>query len=217
MRTSKAILSKPSVAVVCDGECESWYVQMLRRNEPSLGVTLKPEIPQKKKRKELFERVKELSKHYDKVFWVVDYDAINSEEKDAKKGEESPGQEFKKFVQALEKQHDNVVVIVNSPCLEFWLLLHFEETGKFFDLCEKAAKQLKKYLPDYEKSAKYYTKQDKDIYLRLKPHLKAALANSKKLKAFDLDNPDQAMSQMHLFFESDEIKKILEAEPKTQK
>lgn len=211
MRNSKPvpIPTTPRIAVLCEGECESWYVQMLHRNEPSLGVAPKPEIPQKKKRKELFERVKELANHYDKVFWIVDYDAINSEERVAKKGTETPRQEFKKYVQMLEKEYNNVVVIVNNPCLEFWLLLHFEETGRFFDTCDKAARQLKKYLPDYEKTAKFYTKKDKDIYLRLKPRMKNALAHSKKLKKINFDSPDQAISQMYLFFESEEIKKVL--------
>jgi hypothetical protein len=214
MRTNKVIPSKPSVAVVCDGECESWYVQMLRRNESSLGVTLKPELPQKKKLKDLFEKVQDLAKYYDKVFWIVDYDVINSETKIAKKGTETPRQVFKKYVETIKKEHNNVVVIVNNPCLEFWLLLHFEQTGKFFETCEKAGQQLKKYLPNYEKTQKFYTKQDNDIYLQLKPRLATALANANKLKSFSLENPDQAISQMHLFFESNEIKKIFESEVK---
>jgi hypothetical protein len=151
------------------------------------------------------------------VFWILDYDVINSETRIAKKGEESPQQELKKYLLTLKKkEYENVVVIINNPCLEFWLLLHFEQTGKYFDTCEKAGKQLKKHLQDYEKTQKFYTKQDNDIYLRLKPYLKTALANAKKLKSFDLDNPDQALSQMHLFFESTKIKKILPSEEKAQ-
>lgn len=42
------------------------------------------------------------------------------------------------------------MIIVNNPCLEFWLLLHFEATSKYFDTCEGAEKQLK----DYEKTQK---------------------------------------------------------------
>jgi hypothetical protein len=70
--------NKTKFAAIVDGDCESWYLQMLRRNEKNIKVDLKPEIPQKKKLKEQYERVIEQSKHYDKVFWIVDFDVINS-------------------------------------------------------------------------------------------------------------------------------------------
>lgn len=201
---------KTRFAIIVDGDCESWYFQMLRRNENKINVDLKPEIPQRKKLKEQFEKVIEQSKHYDKVFWIVDYDVISSETKLAEKGAESAKQEFKKYVLELRKNYKNILIIINNPCLEFWILLHFETTGKYFDNCEGATKQLKKHLPDYEKTSKYFTKQDKDIYLRLKPKLKTAIANAKKLKAFDLDNPATGMTEMYLLFEVEELKEIIE-------
>lgn len=212
MRKNRAIpfSNKIKFVIIVDGNCESWYFQMLRRNEKDINVDLKPEIPQKKKLKEQFEKVIEQSKYYDKVFWVVDYDVINNETELAKKGTETASQAFKKYVTQLEKNYKNVIVIINNPCLEFWILLHFETTGKYFDNCEGVSKQLKKYLPDYEKTSKYFTKQDNDIYLKLKPKLKTAIANAKKLSAFDLDNPKNAMAQMQLLFETDELKTILE-------
>ncbi len=110
----------------------------------------------------------------------------------------------------LERSFNNVIIIINNPCLEFWFLLHFETTGKYFDNCDKASNQLKKFLPDYEKTSKYFTKQDHDIYLRLKPKLRTAMANARKLKEFDLDNPTTAITQMQLLFETKELKTILE-------
>jgi hypothetical protein len=181
---------------------------MLRRNEKEIRVDLKPEIPQKKKLKEQYERVIEQSKHYDKVFWIVDFDVIISESKLAKKGTETPVQELKKYITELKRNNDNVIVIINNPCLEFWFLLHFEATGKYFNNCESAAKQLKKHLSNYEKTSKFYTKQDNDIYSILKPKLNTAIVNAKKLKAFDLDKPAMAITQMHLLFETDELKGI---------
>ena len=212
MRKNRAIPfgDKIKFAIIVDGDCESWYFQMLRRNEKGINVDLKPEIPQNKKLKEQFGKVIEQSKHYDKVFWIVDYDVITKETALAKKGAETASQEFKKYVAQLEKENKNVVVIINNPCLEFWILLHFETTGKYFDNCDGATKQLKKHLPDYEKTSKYFTKQDNDIYLKLKPKLKTAITNAKKLKAFDLDNPKAAMTQMQLLFETKELKTILE-------
>lgn len=213
MRKSRAIpfISKTKFVIIVDGDCEYWYFKMLKRNEKTLAADLKPEIPQKKKLKKQFEKVIEESNHYDKVFWIVDYDVIHNESRASKNGAETPKQAFKKYVSQLAKKYKNVVIIINNPCLEFWILLHFETTGKYFDNCEDATKQLKKHLPDYEKTSKYYTKQDNDIYLRLKPKLNDAIANANKLKMFDLDNPDTAITQMHLLFETEELKPIIDS------
>jgi hypothetical protein len=204
MRKNKRIpfSNKPKFAALVDGDCEFWYLQMFKRNERTIRVDLKPEIPQRKRISEQFERIIELAKHYDKVFWIVDYDVINAETKLAKKGAETAAQAFKKYVFQIEKSCSNVVVIINNPCLEFWLLLHFMATGKYYNNCEEATSQLKKYLAGYEKTSKYFTKQDNDIYLKLKPKLKTAIANAAKLKPFDLDHPHTAVTQMQHLFEA---------------
>ncbi len=196
---------KPTFAFVVDGDCEVWYLQMLKRNERSINVNIEPKIPQRKKLAEQFDNVIKLSEDYKKVFWIIDFDVIASETKSAKAQSKTATQSFLKYKNTIKEKYKNVVIIVNNPCLEFWLLLHFETTSKYFDTCEGAEKQLKKHLKDYEKSQKYYIKQDNDIYLRLKSKLANALKNSKALKLFDTTNPNKAMSEMQLFFETKEF------------
>jgi RloB-like protein len=207
MRKSKPIplKSKPTFAIVVDGDCEVWYLQMLKRNERSIVVNIEPKIPQRKRLSEQFENVIKLSEDYTKVFWIIDFDVIASETKSAKARSKTAIQSFLEYKKTITEKYVNISVIVNNPCLEFWLLLHFEATSKYFDTCEGAEKQLKKYLKDYEKTQKYYTKQDNDIYLRLKPNLSVALKNAKALKLFDTANPIKAMSEMQLFFEAIEF------------
>jgi hypothetical protein len=89
--------------------------------------------------------------------------------------------------------------------LEFWFLLHFYKTSKYFDSCAKVENELKKHLKDYEKTQKYFTKQDNDIYLKLKPLLKSAIANSESLGRFDMDEQTKAICEMHLLFQTDEF------------
>ena len=202
--------SKPKFAFVVDGQCEYWYIQMLKRNEREMGIDLKPEIPQKKTLVEQYDKVKQLSNDYDKVFWIIDLDVVNSETRTTQKGKKTPLQELKEYLKeieslnAKEKEH-RIIVIINNPCLEFWFLLHFEETSKYFNDCDKAGKQLKKYLPDYEKTQKYFTTQGTDIYLRLKSRLATAIKNAAKIKPFDINNPHTGMAQMQLFFEQSGI------------
>ena len=211
MREVKSIPKKgnPKYAFVVDGQCEYWYIQMLKRNERSISVDLKPEIPQKKKLIDQFKKVIELSNDYDKVFWIIDFDVINSETRLAKKGTKKAIQEFKEYCDEINKSYENITVIINNPCLEYWILLHFEATSRFYENCDEVSKQLKKHLPEYNKSQSYYTKQDNDIYLRLKPFLSKAISNAERLGKFDFHNPDSGMSEMQLFFNSEQIKKII--------
>jgi hypothetical protein len=76
---------RPSFAIVVDGKTEVWYFQMLKRNEPSLQVNIEPEIPQKKKLSEQYEKVCELAEDYTKVIWVIDLDNPIKESKEIKK------------------------------------------------------------------------------------------------------------------------------------
>jgi hypothetical protein len=210
MRKPKKIAHKinPSFAVVVDGETEVWYLQMLKRNEREIRVSIKPEIPNKKNVEEQYNLVCELSnKEFTKVFWLIDLDTVIKEENEAPKGKKSPFKTFEEYRTNLTENYENVVVIVNNPCLEFWFLLHFEKTSKCFNTCSSAETQLKKYMPNYEKTQKFFTKQNDDIYLKLKPNLKTGLANSIALGNFDNENPKKAMCEMELLFQSDELKK----------
>ncbi|HNY09684.1 MAG TPA: RloB domain-containing protein, partial [Tenuifilaceae bacterium] len=93
----------------------------------------------------------------------------------------------------------------------YWFLLHFESTAKYYETCEKVIKQLKKHnsLAKYEKNRDYFTKQNNDIYLKLRPYLCNAIQNAKKLGSFDFNHSRSGMSQMQLIFEIDCLKKVL--------
>lgn len=199
------IVVKPSFAIVVDGETEVWYFQMLKRNERSINVSIEPKIPQRKKLFEQFETVKELSEDYTKVFWVIDLDVILKETKEAKAGKKTPFESFLGYKKLVDQSYPNIKIIINSPCLEFWFLLHFEENIDIFENCNEATALLKKYLIGYKKKQKYFTKQDDDIYLKLKPNLADALNNANALALFDTKNPYKGLSEMQLFFEANEF------------
>lgn len=216
MRKSKKISNKinPSIAIVVDGKTEVWYLQMLKRNERDIRVSIKPEIPNKKSIEEQYNLVCDLlNREFTKVFWIIDFDTVIKEENELPKGKKSPIKTFDEYRASLIDNYSNVVVIVNNPCLEFWFLLHFETTSKYFNTCSSAELQLKKYLKNYEKTQKFFTKQNDDIYLKLKPNLKTALQNSIALGKFDNQNPTKAMCEMELLFQSDQLKNILINKP----
>ncbi len=144
------------------------------------------------------------TKSYDKVYWIVDLDVILSESLLVKKGNRKAINIFLEYKRIIENNHKNVIVVINQPCLEFWFLMHFEETAQHFTNCDEAGEKLKKHLPEYAKTGKIFTKQDNDIYLRLKPNLKTAITNSKKV-VFDKENLNKGISEMYKLFDSIEM------------
>lgn len=209
--------SRPVFAVVVDGECEVWYLQMFKRNERSININIEPKIPQKKSIQEQYKMVCHLAKEYTKVFWIIDFDCILSETKECKKSKQKPLDLFNQFYKELEN-NKKVVIIINNPCLEFWFLLHFEQTSKYFECCDTLLKYLKKkpILKDYNKSQYYYTKENNDIYLKLKPFITDAIKHAKMMDAFTADNPHRGMAEMHKFFEDDEFKQALNLAAKSR-
>ena len=202
-RKKKTPPRRRTAAVIVEGETEKWYISMLKRNERDLPIYIKPELNIKKTLEKQYEYVINAAEDYTMVFWVVDFDTILAETRTAKKGTSTPLEKFNNYRRKIAKKYKNVAIIVNNPCLEFWLLLHFEPTSRYFDKCDKAIKQLKKHLPNYEKTEQFYTKQDQDIYLKLKPQLQNSIKNAEKLGEFDPQIPYKAIAEMHLFFLDD--------------
>jgi hypothetical protein len=200
----------PTFAFVVDGETEIWYLQMLKRNEQKIRVCIKPEIPQKKELNDQFELVCELAlSEYQQVFWIVDLDTIIKESREVVPGARTLLSIFNEMRTKLYAEFQNVRVIVNNPCLEFWFLLHFERTSRYYRRCSDVVRNLKKHLRGYEKTEKFFKKKNNDIYLQLKPYLRTAIENAAALDPFDFDNPERAICEMRELFHYDEFEPCL--------
>ncbi|MDD4590195.1 MAG: RloB family protein [Parabacteroides sp.] len=200
----------PTFAFVVDGETEIWYLQMLKQNERGIRLNVKPKIPQKKALEDQFDLVCVLAKgEYDSVYWIVDLDAIIKESNEAISGTKTRLSCFNEMRVKLCNEYQNVRVIVNNPCLEFWFLLHFERTSKYYRSCSYVVRSLKKYLSGYEKTERFFKKRDNDIYLQLKPFLHRAIENAAALDPFDLEDPERAICEMHELFHHKEFKPCL--------
>ncbi len=81
---------------------------------------------------------------YDRIFCVFDKDQHKSYQ--AAIGQIKAKKKFK--------------VITSVPCFEFWLLLHFRDAARPYvkagnkSACDNAIRDLKMYIPDYEKGSK---------------------------------------------------------------
>lgn len=189
-----------SWAIVVDGETEVWYFQLLKQHEKGKlsdkKIDISPELAQKKSLKNQFEDVKnKVNSGYDKVIWLLDFDTILEEENKRKKGGISVVKAFEKYKRDLEKE--GVEVFVNTPCLEFWILLHFEKCGKFYPQCKKAQGEVtRKYLKSYKKTERYFKKYNDDIYKKLKEFQPIAKRNAKALGNYNHENTRTAKAEI---------------------
>ena len=196
---------KKSIALIGDGETESWYIQKLKEQEKdildSMNLTLnsEPKLPSKKKGlKKLCEDIKNLEKEHDKIFWIVDFDTIIRETKEKKNGKERKLDTFRKYFNDLSGK-EKITIIINNPCLEFWFLQHFGKISKYYSgYYGELEKELKKHIQNYDKKRKFYNSCNggKGIYSLLKQKLGKAISNSrdisnsKKLPKLDFNKTD---------------------------
>lgn len=200
------IRNRKKAAVYVDGLCEQWYFQMMKRNENALHIDLQPKLPRKKKLAELYTEVKRSANDYDLVVWIVDLDKVLEEEKRKKKDGKSPKEAFKQYYKELSKVK-NIKVLISNPCLEYWFLLHFEYTAKPFQDCSEAGALLKKSIRDYDKSEKFFVRND--LYRRLKGHQSKAVLHAKRLGDFDIDHFEKSVCEVYKFFDANEAVNIL--------
>lgn len=200
MRNKQNIKAKEKYVILVEGETEVLYLQMLKRNEKLVSIDIKPEIPQKKKLEDQYNQVIALSKVYDKVYWIIDLDIILEHTKSKKNISNSLLEKFLNYKTKIDKI-ENVILIINHPCLEIWFLIHFKTINKHFSNCEDANKLLKKYIKDYSKNQAYFTKTNNDIYLKLKPYLNTAIKNSKSMPKFNRESPTNSLCEMYKLFE----------------
>jgi hypothetical protein len=77
---------------------------------------------------------------------------------------------------------------LTNPAFEFWYLLHYEKTTRLYSNCDEVIKDLKKYIPSYEKNFEDFT----DIFSRMDDalnHAEEILAQHAKDNAEEFPNP----------------------------
>jgi len=178
---------KTVYCVIVEGQTERWYFKLMNKHENSF-IKIHPELQRKRKMKDIADYIKEtlVDEGYDKIFWLIDMDAIQHNNQLCELNQ------AKKELKKIKKTE----ILINNPCLEFWYLLHFKNTKKEYFSCEKVIKEIKKYseLSNYKKSEKYYWNSSPDIYKRLKPYQGEAIKRAENL---DKDQETEVKAQIY--------------------
>lgn len=140
---------KPRYAVLGDGITEQWYLYHLKdwkaykyKISPSLFADVGIE-----KAEGIIDGL--LAEGYDQVTFLTDYDTIVSQGKK---------EAFEKFVKEYGSKNE-VLICETMPAIELWFLLHFTYTTREFPDCAQVERELKRYLPEYEKRKSFLEKK----------------------------------------------------------
>lgn len=200
-----------SIYILVDGECEQDYLTSLKTVEPfksSLSaqkIKIAPEIPKTKSLDAQFTAVSTALNDYDKVFWIVDYDVIRKETLMQQKGKQTSlekftilSKRFKDLISMKKYKEKEVYVLINNPSIEFWYLLHYENTSKLYTTSDAAEKKLASHMTNYTKNDEKFRKS---IFSLLKDNLNTAIHNAELL--IEDDSDIQARADMYKIFKDD--------------
>ena len=199
------------IAIIMDGKDERWYIDKVKECylfNKLRQIKVKPELPTKKNVQDLFNLAQQLLKEeYSFVILILDLDKIRKEKKEGGKGVKG----FEYFANSYNnyinikagqgsranKWMNNLFVIVNNPCLEYWFLLHYNQTTKFYEDGDSLISELKRIpeLKDYDKNETYI----KSIYKKLESKLPNARKNAKEFCLQKCEN--EGCSEMNKMFD----------------
>ncbi len=112
------------------------------------------------------DKAKKEENPFDIIWCVFDTEGIDQKE------------EFLKAIANAKKREFNLAI--SNPCVEYWFILHFEQTTASLANADDAVKRLKIHEPDYEKSLVF---MEKFVPQRILPKTNTAIKHAKSCLA----------------------------------
>ena len=185
---------KKSIAIIGEGETEWWYFETLRI-ACRYKFKVAPDFPQHSDIPHMAKLAADyVKRETDYVVCLVDMDRLLRLPK-----------EMATYQQLKKRSRRNVIWIETNPCTEFWFLLHFlpQLSTKHYETYEDVLPDLQRYMPGYEKTARYFRKNNLYKYLTEHGDMQRAIGYAEELTRLSEATPEDklAYSQMHRVFE----------------
>lgn len=141
---------KPQIRVVGAGITEYWYLKHLK---PLLGLKyeLYPRLFGNESMTNINKLIEEGLEANTHVICLFD--------EDVKQWNEAEAQRINDLHQKYDKS-ENVTLCCSMPSIEYWFLLHYENTNRHLRTSRDATKALQKYIPQFVKN-KYFLRLQK--------------------------------------------------------
>ena len=163
----------PIPVIIGAGITEQWYFTHLR-GLLNLRLKIRPRYFGTEDIKQLDKKISQVVNEGSIAICVFDADTSEFDETEKAK------------VLALKKKYagkKNVVLCDSLPSLEYWFLLHYEDTNKHFANSHAAEKELQSFIPQYEKTESFLQNQKWVEDMTAGGKLDAAVNRAKKYEA----------------------------------
>ncbi len=188
---------KKSIAIIGEGETEWFYFDSLRIYH-RYPFKVAPDFPRHSDIDHILKLAKRyLDEEYDYVICLIDMDRIKHVSAEWKKYQRHKNKEKKKK----RKNQGQIIFVETFPCMEFWFLLHFipNLSTKRYNSYEDILPELRKYMPEYEKTKKYFRQISLYSFLKENGDENRAIENAKKLCELNISEFENENSYSELY------------------
>jgi hypothetical protein len=148
-RKQKIREPKSGIYIVGEGITEQYYFSHIKKVF-GFHCTIKPRFFGNTSIAEMKKKIEELLRGDIFVICVFDADVATHNESERKKLEQ---------LQNKYRKNKNLLFCNSLPSIEYWFLLHYEHTNRYFKDAKAVETALKKYIRDYEKTALFLEKE----------------------------------------------------------
>ena len=185
--------TRKSIAIIGEGLTEYRYVDDMRTTE-RYRFSLVPGIPKHPDLDDIVRLAKErLNAGYDYVLCLIDMDVIEG------------NHDKMEHYRALKRENPGIIFVESSPCTEYWFLMHFmpRPSSKEYADYDAVAQELKKHIPNYDKTEAFFNKTHIYRELKEKGDMERAIALSQELDELRAKEPEvyKSYSQMYKLFD----------------
>ncbi len=176
---------KPTICILVEGETEKTYFNTLRQKH-KINISVKPEIVKKKSLRKWEEKLREVLQQYDKVYLLIELDRFFND---------NLREELEYLRELLQNYPDKIILI--SPCIELWFLLHFISKINGTQ-CKQMIQKLREILPNYAKNKN--TKKHQQLYNQ--KNILTAIKNARTLDGnFNWETLNGKIAQIYIVLE----------------
>jgi hypothetical protein len=174
-RKQKIREPKSCIYIIGERMTEQYYFTHIKK---LLGFhcTIKPRFFGNTSIAEMRKKIEELLRGDIFVICVFDSDVSTHNKSERKKLEQ---------LQNKYRKNKNLLFCNSLPSIEYWFLLHYENTNQHFNNAKAAGTVLKKYINDYEKTAQFLEREKWVKDLCTDDKLKQAIKRAKGFEAGD--------------------------------
>jgi len=172
-RRQKMREPKPGIYIVGEGITEQYYFAHIKRIF-GYQCTIKPRFFGNTSIAEMRKKIEELLRGDIFVICVFDADVSTHNESERRK---------LKQLQHKYRNNKNLIFCDSLPSIEFWFLLHYLDTNRHFNDSNEAETVLKRYVPEYEKTASFLEKEKWVRDLSSENKLNQAIERAKRLES----------------------------------